>query len=268
MEAMTLISAEATAARETARVASGKFGEQQHSAPDLSIEATATATPAELNDLWDARQTAAREMEAANINRAIAHMPENIRGLRFIDRHGELILALVIPSTPGGHIAGADFHEKYRPVLAAYANNRSDYLELEPVTEASGRPAWEWIPSAEQRAIPAAFADTAREDAVLRFREASADFTERSADYLRSHLPEGVERLEIAYAPVKNGKTYDREATVIAAYDADGEHADVDYFGREFAMYRVNVARTDIHTVFPSQVNETGGTTYTISREA
>ena len=263
MKVMTLINQDAVARREAARE-NGRFGEQHHTAPELTLTAI---TPATLQNSWDERQATAREVQAATVNRAIAHMPENIRGLRFIERDGELIVALVIPSEPGGHIAGSDFHENHRPVIAAYANDRSDYVELEPVYEKSGREAWDWVPSPEQRAIPASFADTAREDALRRFREANHDFTQQAATYLRAAIPEGVDSIEVAYAPVKGAKGYETVPTVVGAYDENGELVMFDVNSSEFADYRVNVARTAVQDVFPAHYTETNAAVYTISRE-
>lgn len=262
MTGMTLISQDAVNRREAARD-NGRFGEQPHTAPELTL---GEVTPADLQDLWDERQAFARELEAATVNRAVAHMPENIKGLRFIERDGQLITALVIPSTPGGHIAGSDFHEHHRPVLEAYANNHSDYVELEPVTERNGGQAWEFIPSAEQRAIPAAFADTAREDALRRFQDASLAFNKKSAHYLRNNLPLGVDRIDVAYGPVKSGKGYESVPTVVAAYDEDGA-AVFDIHARDFADYRVNLARTAVADHFPVTYTETDAAIYIIEQE-
>lgn len=265
MLSMTIISAEATTARESARATSGQFGTQDHTAPELALAADPAAA---LQDAWDARQALAREVEAATVNLAVSHMPDNIKGIRFVERDGQLIPALFIPIRDGGDVAGVDRYEQQLMVVTALAHNHSDYVELEPITERSGNPAWEWIPGTEQRDVPVLVADAVREDAVRRFREADYDFNDASADYLRGNLPDGVDTLEVAFAPVKGARGYESVPTPIAAYDEDGELVMFDIHAREFADFRVNLARTAVDQKFPVHFTETtNAAVYTISRE-
>jgi len=242
----------------------GQFRAWDNAQPTVNVEAV---TPAVLDDLWEGRKAAARAVEEATVNRAIANIPENIRGIRFIEKDGQLIAAAVIPSTPGGHIAGSDFHEHHRPVITAYANNRSEFVPLEPTYEKYGREAWDWIPTAEQRAsLATEDTDTAREEALAAFRETNYAYNQASATYLRDNIPEGVETVEVAYGPVKTHRgRYETVPTVIGMYDKDGELFTKPIAHRDFADYRVNIARTDIASLFPVQYNDAGGAVYTIA---
>lgn len=266
MTDMTIVNPATDAEREAARRHNGQFGNQQHSVPEATVGAPSAET---VRDLWDERKAAAKDVEVATVGLAMSHLPDNLRGIRYVEKDGQLIPALLIPTTPGGHVAAADFVEKHLPVVTAYANSRTEAVELEPVTEEDGRQAWEWIPDAERRAVPAEKAEDARWEALTRFHEANYDFNDASEAFLRANMPEGAERVEVAYGPVTVGwGRYMTVPEVTGAYDADGELLPLDVHANEFADYRVNVARTDVAAVFPSHFNETGAAIYTITRKA
>lgn len=254
-----------TAARESARQSTGQFGAQEHTAPELALPAARFA----VDDAYDRLVTAAREGKLAKVDAAAAHMPEHIRGVRFIRRGPDAIPAFFIPTTPGGHVAGVgEYKDEHLYPVTAYVTIAPDLLDLNEVVERNGNPAWEWIPSPEQRALPALFADAAAADAARRFQAATDQFREAAAEHLRTHMPDGADTIVVAQDHELRDGVYHRVTVPVGAYDEDGELVPLDPQGPENAHYWETVKRFDFHSNhFPRVENAAGGIEYTISRE-
>lgn len=260
------VSQAAALAREGARHRDGQFGEQTHSAPELTLPGARGA----VDDAYDRLVAAAREGKLAKVNAAAAHMPEHIRGVRFIKQGEDAIPALFYPVTPGGHVAGVgEYKDVHLYPVTAYVTIAPHVLELEEIVERNGNPAWDWIPTPEQRAIPALFADAAAAESGRRFQAASDEFSDVAAEYLRTHMPEGADTVIVARVPeVIDGVR--RESTIpIDAYSAAGEFVPLDPQAPENTHYWETVRRFGFITNhFPRTENAVGGIEYTITRKA
>lgn len=260
---MTMATAPAIA-RENARRPDGQFGTQAHSAPEMSL---AGQRPP-VDTAYDALVTAAREGKLARVNAAAAHMPEHIRGVRFIRQGPDAVPALFHPATPGGHVAGVGaYKEQHLYPVTAYVTVAPDVLELEEIEENSGNPAWDWIPTPEQRALPALFADTAATEASRRFQAATDEFRDVAAMYLRTQMPDGVDSIVVAYGPELRDGAHTSVVMPVGAYDANGALVPLDPQTPANAHYWETVKRLgDPGGRFPRAVNDAGGIEYTIQR--
>ena len=203
----------------------------------------AGAKYAETDELWQQRQSAIRELEAARVAHAASTLPDNVAGVRFVERDGKLIAALYIPATSGGTVEGmSEFHDKHLDVITALANSKSLAVELEPTYEKNGRQAWDWKPDAIERATSAGFAETREHDALETFHELHYDYNTAAADYLAHSMPDGVERVQVMYDQTDPIRPV---PVIVAAFDDAGREVHVDWTTPANANYRVTVARTD-----------------------
>ena len=260
------ISTAAALAREGSRERDGQFGKQEHTAPELALD-PATA----VDNACAAYHQAANDAKAANVAWAAAHMPEHIKGVRFIRRDEDVIPALFIPSTPGGHVAGAgEYTRDFLFPVPSYIALRSDLVVLDEIVEENGNPAWEWCPTAEQRAVTPEDASTERAATSKRFSDAGEKFHELAAAYLRQEMPAGADRVIIAHGPEVVDGRYVSVPQIIEAYDADGDPVPLNVHAEENAGYVRTVAQFGFGARghFPHGITETGATEYIISREA
>ena len=65
----------------------------------------ASGNYAETDELWQQRQSAIRELEAARVAHAASTLPDNVAGVRFVERDGKLIAALYIPAAAAACIS-------------------------------------------------------------------------------------------------------------------------------------------------------------------
>lgn len=262
MMTMTDITAAAVAARESARQDSGRFGAQEHTAPEVVVAADPAAAA---NDAWDGREEAAAQWRKARVAWAASHLPDHVEGVRYIEQDGQLIPALYITKA-GEQPWGLDLYRtQHEPTINGMVNGHSDAVELEPMYEKSGRPGWEWRPV--DRPDPEYAAQGVRL-ANRALGNANVLFQQQGLHYLRSNMPDGVERLDLAEGPVKNAHGgYEFVPEVIGAYDRDGALVPLDMHSREMADYRVTLARIDLGFL-PEDDNDAGGTTYTLTRKA
>lgn len=260
------IATDATTARENARHRDGQFGAQRHSTPEFALNPVTA-----VDDAHAAYLDAGHAAKVANVSWAAAHMPDHIQGIRFIRKNDDIIPALFIPTTPGGHVAGVgEYARDYLFPVPGYIRLRSDVVELTEVVEKSGNPAWEWHPTAEQRAVSPEAATAERAATRERFTEARQEFERLAPAYLRQHMPAGVDRLVIAHGPDVVDGRYVSVPKIIEAYSATGEFVPLNLHAPEHADYVRTVANFGFHSrgIFPHGTTETGATEYIISREA
>lgn len=264
MMGMTTINPEAKARQDAARV-HGRFGVQQHSAPEQALQAVH-----EVDSAYGEVIRSSREAQAAKVAVAAARMPEHIKGVRFIRSDGDVIPALFIPTIPGGHVGGVgEYSRDYLSPVPAYIRMGLDVVELEEVLEGNGHPAWEWHPTAEQRALTPEDADAALNSAHERFVGAKKHYEACAAEYLRGQMPAVADRLIVAYGPVRVDGRYISVPQIADVFDANGERVTFNIHAKENADYVRTVSNFGFSALdhFPHGTNAVGGIEYTINRK-
>lgn len=251
---MTLINQDAHARREAARD-HGRFGEQHHTAPELTIQSEF----AELNDLWEDRQTAATAIAETDVALIAADLPKTAGGVRFTVRDGQLIPAQLLPAEPGSDVVPEPGFARSLELLTAYAQNRNRAVELEPVHD--GTDSFDWVPGDAARAVSIEDAWQANEEARLEFSNAAYDLSAASERYLTTQMPEGITAVDVVYL--------EGDGAVFGyVYDENGEPTTANLGSEEWTDYRLIATRAPdtVHRIGEARQSEVYGIHFHLKR--
>ncbi|SDH35640.1 hypothetical protein [Microbacterium sp. 77mftsu3.1] len=253
---MTSISAASEAVRESHRQKeSGRFGKQEHTAPELGLPATVAA----IEDLWETRKVLGDEVQATLVAGVAARLPDSVSGIRFRVIDGQLTAIRLMPSLAGVPTENTNQVLDDVRTIEALGQNRANCVDLRPIDGETDT--WEWAPTAEQRALTADEAEALRAEASDRFHEADYDLHEVAAAYLQGNMPEWVDEVEIAALP-------GRPFTIDAAYDADGQHIPINRDDPAWVDYATVLRRAPGIGRYATALHETHRAPYVITRKA
>lgn len=251
---MTLISQDAHARREAARDR-GRFGEQHHTPPELTIRSELP----ELHDLWDERQAAAATIAETDVALIASKLPKSAGGVRFTVREGQLVPSQLLPANPATDVTPEPEFAPYLELLTAYAQNRNRAVELEPVHD--GTDSFDWVPGDAARAVSVTDADAANQHARQRFASAAYDLNIASERYLSTRMPDGITAVDVVYL--------DGDGAVLGyVYDEDGVPAAVNLGSEEWTDYRLIASRAPdtVHRIGDARRSDIYGIHFHIQR--
>lgn len=227
---MTQISADAAARREAARDR-GRFGVQEHTAPELTVNGDL----ATMDDLWERRQATSAAVARTDVALFASRLPEDVHGVRFTVEDGKIHPSQALRTSAADTTPVSEQLRQDIEVIAAYAQVRSQALELTPVHDGTG--SWDWIPDADDRAVPVADAETANAEAREEHAAATGDLDAASEEYLTTRIPDGIHSLDIAYRD-------DGQSVTAFAYDTAGDPVPFDYHSNAWSDYRLILNRS------------------------
>ena len=254
MTGMTIISQDAQARREAARDR-GRFGEQTHTEPELAIG----GRRAQLDDLWEVRQSAAAAVAETDVALIAARMHKTIGGVRFLVHDGTLIPNRYLRASEDEPVSRDPEFADSLDLLTAYAQNKNQAVELSPVHD--GTDSWDWIPDASARAMSEPDAEAANTAAREEFREASYDLGVASEQHLTAHMPDGISAVDVVYLS-------DGAAVFGYAYDHSGEPVVANFGSEEWTDFRLIASRAPdtVHRIAEARQSDILGTHFHLER--
>lgn len=213
-------------ARENARHDDGRFGAQEHTAPELTLGARA-----ELDDLWEQHKDAAADFAQAQVALISARLHPTIAGIRFHVIDGKLEPSRILHTDASTPVTDATFIRDL-DTLASYAQARNSALELSPVHD--GTESWDWVPQSHARQADIAEAEDHSEGASAALQAAEHDLSVAAERYLTSQMPRNAHAVDIAYF----GGT-----AAFNAYGANGEAIHIERNDPDFKDYQMLLSR-------------------------
>lgn len=224
MTAMTHISDAAVAAREQARV-SGRFGHQEHTAP----QPLSPISPSDrAMQLALAGFEVRRQVDDARIRLAASRMPESISGVVFARANGKLVALTLLPTDESVRIPSSDalaFTPEVQE-LVARAEGNPQALQLSSLND--GR--YVWAPDAEDR--DATDAEDDFNALVSEYRELVFEQDTATLEALSDSVPQGFTSVEVCAEDDRGPKR------PVAAVNPAGERVEISARDADWDAFR------------------------------